>query len=146
MTLMYLGDWKRQLHGKQLGRVKDLMKCHRPYRTASCKHKNDLFTYPGREATTSGGCLSKLSMLQHKQAASRRWKLGMLQRRNLETLSQNAEMMPKLLSFSVHAGTGMTLTHWCNAPSIRFIGLLAWFIYIFHICTRDHAYSDRLQT
>jgi len=99
------------LHGKQLGRVKDLRKCHRPYKTASCKHKNDLSTYPGREATTSGGCLSELSMLQHKQAASRRWKLGMLQRRNLETLSQNAEMMPKLPSFSIHAGTGMTLTH-----------------------------------
>jgi len=49
-------------------------------------------------------------------------------------------------SFSIHAGTGMTLTHWYNAQSIPIYCSACVVIYIFHICTRDHAYSDRLQT
>jgi len=48
-------------------------------------------------------------------------------------------------SFSIHAGTGMTLTHWCNAVSSLYYST-CMVIYIFHICTRDHTYSDRLQT
>jgi len=37
-----------------------------------------------------------------------------------------------LPSFSIRAGTGTTLTHWCNAQSIRFIAPLAW-LYTFSI-------------
>jgi len=35
-------------------------------------------------------------------------------------------------SFSIHAGTETTLTHWCNAQSIQFIALLVW-LYTFFI-------------
>jgi len=35
-------------------------------------------------------------------------------------------------SFSIRAGTGTTLTHWCNAQSVPFIAPLAW-LYIFFI-------------
>jgi len=51
-----------------------------------------------------------------------------------------------LPSFSIRAGTGMTLTHWYNAQPIPLYWSACVVIYIFHICTRDHAYSDRLQT
>jgi len=34
-------------------------------------------------------------------------------------------------SFSIRAGTGTTLTHWCNAQSIHFIALLAWWYTFF---------------
>jgi len=58
--------------------------------------------------------------------------------------SSERHMYP-LPSFSIHAGTGMTLTHWYNAQPIRFIGLLVC-LYTSFFCTRDHAYLDRLQT
>jgi len=35
-------------------------------------------------------------------------------------------------SFSIRAGTGTTLTHWCNAQSVHFIAPLAW-LYTFFI-------------
>jgi len=49
-------------------------------------------------------------------------------------------------SFSIHTGTGMTLTHWYSAQPIPLYWSACVVIYIFHICTRDHTYSDRLQT
>jgi len=45
------------------------------------------------------------------------------------TKLQNIAGLP---SFSIHAGTGTTLTHWCNAQSIHFIAPLAW-LYTFFI-------------
>jgi len=65
------------------------------------------------------------------------------------TLDQHIETsceLPKLPSFSIHAGTGMTLTHWQNTQSIPLYWSACEVVYIFHICTSDHAYSDRLQT
>jgi len=48
-------------------------------------------------------------------------------------------------SFSIRAGTGTTLTHWCNAVGSLYCSACV-VIYIFHICTCDYAYSDRQQT
>jgi len=39
---------------------------------------------------------------------------------------------PQVPSFSIRAGTGTTLTHWCNAQSVHFIALLGW-LYTFFI-------------
>jgi len=36
-------------------------------------------------------------------------------------------------SFSIRAGIGTTLTHWCNAQSVHLIALLVW-LYTFFIC------------
>ena len=49
-------------------------------------------------------------------------------------------------SFSIHTGTGMTLTPWYNAEPVPIYWSACVVIYIFHICTRDHAYSDRPRT
>jgi len=63
-----------------------------------------------------------------------------------KTQTNKTKIPNRVPSFSIHAGTGMTLTHWHHAQSIPIYWPACVVIYILHICTHDHAYLDRLQT
>ena len=62
--------------------------------------------------------------------------LGHMEKEGRETIFSSffyfTLIVPLMQSFSICAGTGATLTHWCNAQSVQFIAPLAW-LYTFFI-------------